>query len=202
MELKCRQGRLVGYGLRCPPCFSTFRRFVWLSLGAVCRDAATVCSVTVLCLWANGCGLWGDDPFAVCAAHEYPEVLGEMLEAWKLLPAGGFLVGDDFHASWPGVQRAVWELITRHLAATEVSAASDYACAWHHPLRQQLAVLRSNEAAGGPVLLHGRQWMVRKQPGGVRAGRKQRGHDRFDVSRSLTTPIATLCDRVRAKNGR
>ena len=129
------------------------------------------------------------------AAHEYPEVLGELLEAWSLLPPGGFLVGDDFRPEWPGVKRGVWELVTNHLTATEVSAATDYAYSWDR-LKPQLEALRSNHGAGGPVLLHGRQWMLQKRP--ADAGGKHR-HDRggrFDISKSLTVPIATLCERV------
>jgi hypothetical protein len=39
------------------------------------------------------------------AAHEYERVLRDALGFWDLLNPGGFLVGDDYHSSWPGVIR-------------------------------------------------------------------------------------------------
>jgi cephalosporin hydroxylase len=40
------------------------------------------------------------------AAHEYEEVLRDAKEYWKLLTPGGFLIGDDYHETWPGVVHA------------------------------------------------------------------------------------------------
>ncbi len=43
------------------------------------------------------------------AAHEYEEVLRDAEEYWKILAPGGYLVGDDYHETWPGVVRAAGE---------------------------------------------------------------------------------------------
>ena len=43
------------------------------------------------------------------ASHEYEDVLHDARVYWELLEPGGFLVGDDYHASWPGVVRAADE---------------------------------------------------------------------------------------------
>ena len=43
------------------------------------------------------------------AAHEYEPVLRDALGFWDLLNPGGFLVGDDYHPSWPGVVRGATE---------------------------------------------------------------------------------------------
>ena len=43
------------------------------------------------------------------AAHEYEPVLRDALGFWELLKPGGFLVGDDYHPSWPGVVRGATE---------------------------------------------------------------------------------------------
>ncbi len=43
------------------------------------------------------------------ASHEYEDVLHDARGYWELLEPGGFLVGDDYHASWPGVVRAADE---------------------------------------------------------------------------------------------
>ena len=69
------------------------------------------------------------------AAHEYPETLHEMRLAWQLLPPGGFLVGDDFDSSWPGVQWSLNEFIAerrpsemnppRHTESGGAAAGSD-----------------------------------------------------------------------------
>jgi Methyltransferase domain len=49
----------------------------------------------------------------VDAAHEYEEVLRDVEEYWKLLRPGGFLIGDDYHETWPGVIRAAGEFSAR-----------------------------------------------------------------------------------------
>jgi len=43
------------------------------------------------------------------AAHEYEEVLRDAQEYWDLLVPGGYLVGDDYHVTWPGVVQAAGE---------------------------------------------------------------------------------------------
>jgi len=47
------------------------------------------------------------------AAHEYEEVLRDAQEYWKLLERGGYLIGDDYHETWPGVVRAAGEFSAR-----------------------------------------------------------------------------------------
>lgn len=43
------------------------------------------------------------------AAHEYEDVLRDASAYWSLLKPGGYLVGDDYHETWPGVVRAAGE---------------------------------------------------------------------------------------------
>jgi predicted O-methyltransferase YrrM len=43
------------------------------------------------------------------AAHEYEEVLRDAKEYWQLLTPGGFLIGDDYDETWPGVVHAAAE---------------------------------------------------------------------------------------------
>jgi hypothetical protein len=43
------------------------------------------------------------------AAHEYEEVLRDARDYWRLLCDGGYLIGDDYHFTWPGVVRAAGE---------------------------------------------------------------------------------------------
>ena len=43
------------------------------------------------------------------ASREYAEVKQDAAACWALLEAGGFFVGDDYGASWPGVTRAAHE---------------------------------------------------------------------------------------------
>jgi hypothetical protein len=40
------------------------------------------------------------------AAHEYEEVIRDAREYYSLLNAEGYLIGDDYHSTWPGVVRA------------------------------------------------------------------------------------------------
>jgi hypothetical protein len=47
------------------------------------------------------------------AAHDYEEVLRDATAYWALLGPGGYLIGDDYHASWPGVIRAAGEFSAR-----------------------------------------------------------------------------------------
>ena len=101
------------------------------------------------------------------SAHEYPETLDEMRLAWAVLPPGGFLLGDDYDTSWPGV---VWSLneFVSGLRASEV-AHVDYACGWGlEELRQPKHVPKGRNGTAWfyPMLLtagsHGLQWLVRK----------------------------------------
>jgi|NGEPerStandDraft_6_1074524.scaffolds.fasta_scaffold43877_1 cephalosporin hydroxylase len=48
------------------------------------------------------------------AAHEYEEVLRDAEEYWKILDPGGYLIGDDYHETWPGVVRGAGEFSARH----------------------------------------------------------------------------------------
>jgi hypothetical protein len=54
------------------------------------------------------------------AAHEYEEVLRDAEEYWKILEPGGFLIGDDYHETWPGVVRAAGEFSARCLRALTI----------------------------------------------------------------------------------
>lgn len=45
----------------------------------------------------------------VDAAHEYREVLRDAQEYWSILEPGGYLIGDDYDAAWPGVIQAAGE---------------------------------------------------------------------------------------------
>ncbi len=47
------------------------------------------------------------------AAHEHQEVLRDAEEYWQLLESGGYLIGDDYHETWPGVVRAAGEFSAR-----------------------------------------------------------------------------------------
>jgi len=43
------------------------------------------------------------------ASNDYGAVLREARCYWDLLAPGGFLIGDDYHPTWPGVVRAAEE---------------------------------------------------------------------------------------------
>jgi len=43
------------------------------------------------------------------AAHEYAAVLRDARDYWELLDPAGWLIGDDYHPTWPGVVRAADE---------------------------------------------------------------------------------------------
>jgi hypothetical protein len=44
------------------------------------------------------------------AAHEYEAVLKDAQDYWTILMPGGYLIGDDYHPTWPGIIRAAGEL--------------------------------------------------------------------------------------------
>ena len=48
------------------------------------------------------------------AAHEYREVLNDMNDYWPIVEQDGFLIGDDYDPSWPGVVKAADEFALRH----------------------------------------------------------------------------------------
>ena len=50
------------------------------------------------------------------AAHEYEEVLRDAQEYWKILKPGGYMIGDDYDKSWPGVIQAAGEFSAMHKA--------------------------------------------------------------------------------------
>jgi hypothetical protein len=43
------------------------------------------------------------------ASHEYEDTLKDAELYWPLIVSGGYLIGDDYHESWPGVVRAAQE---------------------------------------------------------------------------------------------
>jgi hypothetical protein len=47
------------------------------------------------------------------ASREYAEVLRDAEAYWPLLEPGGFIVGDDYAPSWPGVVKAAGEFATK-----------------------------------------------------------------------------------------
>jgi Methyltransferase domain len=49
----------------------------------------------------------------VDAAHDYREVMNDLTDYWEILEDGGYLIGDDYHRSWPGVVRAAGEFSAR-----------------------------------------------------------------------------------------
>lgn len=57
---------------------------------------------------------WGDKPIAFIhldADHRYPAVARQIEWALPLMQPGGILCGDDYSSAWPGVTRAVDELL-------------------------------------------------------------------------------------------
>lgn len=49
----------------------------------------------------------------VDAAHEYREALQDAEDYWPLIQNGGYLIGDDYHITWPGIIRAAGEFSAR-----------------------------------------------------------------------------------------
>jgi hypothetical protein len=47
------------------------------------------------------------------AAHEYREALQDMEDYWDILAENGYLIGDDYHVSWPGVIQAAGEISSK-----------------------------------------------------------------------------------------
>ena len=61
------------------------------------------------------------------ASHEYEDVVRDLAEYWPLVVPGGFLVGDDYHPSWPGVVRAADEFAAQNLhSAADRSGEGTY----------------------------------------------------------------------------
>ena len=97
------------------------------------------------------------------SAHEYPETELEIRAAWDLLPAGGFLVGDDYDDFWPAVQQSVNEFAS-YSSSIEPPAAY---CYEHfskivNVMRGAVLLDRLGEAQPLPLVLKGRQWILRK----------------------------------------
>jgi hypothetical protein len=46
------------------------------------------------------------------ASREYEDVLRDAEVYWPLIESGGYLIGDDYHETWPGVVRAAQEFAT------------------------------------------------------------------------------------------
>jgi hypothetical protein len=57
------------------------------------------------------------DLIHIDAAHEHDPVLNDARIYWNLLNPGGYLVGDDFHPTWPGVISAA-EQFTKEVGAS------------------------------------------------------------------------------------
>jgi cephalosporin hydroxylase len=49
------------------------------------------------------------DLIHIDAAHNCEAVLEDARAYWKLLNPGGYLIGDDYHPSWPGVEKGAQE---------------------------------------------------------------------------------------------
>jgi len=47
------------------------------------------------------------------ASHTYEDVLADVEAYWPLIAPGGYLVGDNYHQSWPGVVKAAQEFSRR-----------------------------------------------------------------------------------------
>lgn len=117
---------------------------------------------------------WGRVPkpsiVYVDAAHEYPETLDEIQQAWKLLAPGGFLVGDDYGNGWGEVDRSVNEFAKWLEPRDEAVRPEAYACAW--PMAHRLR--KSPHAGQGTYLLHYRgTWLIRKRPDPAGASSKK-----------------------------
>ncbi len=61
------------------------------------------------------------DMVFIDASHEYEDVREDIRTAERILAPGGLLCGHDFCDSWPGVQRAVREMVPDIAVAHETS---------------------------------------------------------------------------------
>jgi cephalosporin hydroxylase len=52
------------------------------------------------------------DLIHIDAAHDYASVMADARAYWRLLAPGGFLIGDDYHETWPGVVKAAKDFST------------------------------------------------------------------------------------------
>jgi predicted O-methyltransferase YrrM len=53
------------------------------------------------------------DVIYIDAAHEYDAVKQDYLSYWPLLKSGGVILGDDYEPAWPGVIKAINEVISK-----------------------------------------------------------------------------------------
>ena len=68
------------------------------------------------------CGI-SADIIHLDAAHDYESTLADAHRYWELLSPGGWLIGDDYHPTWPGVVRAADEFAVLHQTTIRVSGA-------------------------------------------------------------------------------
>ena len=135
----------------------------------------------------------------VDAAHQYPETLREVAAAWPLLPPGGILIGDDYHWTWPGVVRTLDDFLTEYLPRRELEPPTTFACGWNRTLLSQLTTLPSESARGSAatVLLHWRQWILRKHHSSPPMTRgRMRPHaasNTFNVTWKRRTELSAYC---------
>ena len=152
------------------------------------------------------------------AAHEYPETLHEMRLAWQLLPPGGFLVGDDFDSSWPGVQWSLNEFIAERRPSE--MAPVDFACGWegvaqpcseaNRTHRYPFVMTSAAVSAAGMVATKGssskeskgNQWVVRKalrterQPGRRSSAERRAAGAASALARAKADARAASCLEV------
>jgi hypothetical protein len=108
------------------------------------------------------------------AAHEYPQTVFEIQLAWEVLKPGGFLVGDDYDGFWPSVQQSVNEFVL-NMGFGEF-ASHQHVYGWPQPMKKQLRFVELLDAPAGarlsPIVLKGRQWILRKPGPGVPSATK------------------------------
>lgn len=68
------------------------------------------------------------DLIYIDAGHLKDEVASDIAGSWKILKRGGALIGDDFSASFPGVQQAVREFAKKHKAKLLVEGQKWWMC--------------------------------------------------------------------------
>lgn len=56
----------------------------------------------------------------VDAAHDYEDVIRDAMDYWSLLEVNGWLIGDDYHYTWPGVVKGAADFSLRTGAPLEI----------------------------------------------------------------------------------